>query len=734
MKLRSAVEAMAVIFVVMAAADRASALSGGFTYQGRLQQSGAPANGTCDLRFSLYDQAASGTQIGASDLQVGVAVQNGLFTVLVDEPGYFGSAAFDGSDRWLQVDVRCPSGTGSFTTLGPRQQLTATPYAFYTPVAGVADDLVCGGCVGANEIASGAVTSASIASGTIQQSHLAFTPGTVTSITAGTGLTGGTITTSGTIAANIGTAAGTVAAGNHTHAPSYWGLGGNGGTNPVTNFLGTTDNQALELRVNNTRILRLEPNATSPNLIGGFSGNSLGAGVHGATISGGGTLGFANQVTSHYGTVGGGEANTASGEMSTVSGGGNNTAQGASATVAGGSSNTASLDYSTVSGGYSNDASTIYATISGGWDNAITGGGAYGSIGGGRYNTASYEYATIGGGHSNSANANYATISGGGRSSPGDPSTGNRVTDDYGVIGGGGGNASGDGTGATDTATFATVGGGQANTASGSGAAVLGGQNNTASGKMATVGGGDGNSATDDGATVGGGVRNSAAAICATIAGGGPTSLFMPGNYVSQSHGTIGGGGGNRVEDEAGPLVEWYGTVSGGFYNTVTGSGATIGGGTLNGASGYSATIPGGELNTAAGNYSFAAGRKAIADGAGAFVWADSNDKELHAWGANQFVVRAVGGFWLVTAIDADGIPTEGMRLPAGSSQWEPIGAGGAQLSQSRSASSQQLEAENAALKERIEDLEGRLAAVEALLSLGDHGQGNTVSLLEGRP
>ena len=41
--------------------------------------------------------------------------------------------------------------------------------------------------------------------------------GTVTSITAGTGLTGGTITTSGTIAADIGTGATQVAAGNHDH-------------------------------------------------------------------------------------------------------------------------------------------------------------------------------------------------------------------------------------------------------------------------------------------------------------------------------------------------------------------------------------------------------------------------------------------------------------------------------------------------------------------------------------
>jgi hypothetical protein len=60
--------------------------------------------------------------------------------------------------------------------------------------------------------------------------------GTVSSITAGTGLTGGTITTSGTIAANFGTAAGTVCQGNDSrlsnartptaHAASHQNGGG----------------------------------------------------------------------------------------------------------------------------------------------------------------------------------------------------------------------------------------------------------------------------------------------------------------------------------------------------------------------------------------------------------------------------------------------------------------------------------------------------------------------------
>lgn len=44
---------------------------------------------------------------------------------------------------------------------------------------------------------------------------------------------------------------------------AFWRLTGNSGTNPVTNFLGTTDNQPLVLKTNNTERIRL---ANSGNL------------------------------------------------------------------------------------------------------------------------------------------------------------------------------------------------------------------------------------------------------------------------------------------------------------------------------------------------------------------------------------------------------------------------------------------------------------------------------------
>ena len=59
--------------------------------------------------------------------------------------------------------------------------------------------------------------------------------------------------------------------------------------------------------------MRTEQNATSPNLIGGYSENIINGGVVGGVISGGGSSGATNEVSANYATVGGGFDNTASG-------------------------------------------------------------------------------------------------------------------------------------------------------------------------------------------------------------------------------------------------------------------------------------------------------------------------------------------------------------------------------------------------------------------------------------
>ena len=501
---------------------QAEPLSYLFTYQGQLQQSGSAVNGTCDFQFSLWDAAGSGSppaggnQIGSTQAAGGWPVTDGLFTL----PLGFGFDAFTGVARWLQIAVRCPDGSGPYTTLSPRQALTAAPYALYAPSAGSAGDLSCMGCVGPGDLASGAVTSSKIATGTIQTSNLAFTPGSLTSITAGTGLTGGTITTNGTIAANIGTTAGTVAAGDHTHDNAYWSLTGNGSTSAGADFLGTTNNQALELKANNTRALRLEPNDHSPNLIGGHFGNTVTDGAVGATIGGGGLGGEVNRVTDDYGTIGGGSGNQAGD----------------------GAGRTDDRIYATVSGGWSNVASSDGTAIGGGVQNAAS--ASYATIGGGLRNSADALFATVGGGQANRAAGGYATIAGGGQSDPNDTATGNRATDNYATVGGGGNNQAGNNSGGAADAEYATVSGGGGNRASAQGATVAGGGGNQATGLYATVGGGVFNSAVADHATVPGGSGN--------IASG--AGSFAAGRLSLAAHvGSFVWGDGTRIAGSQGP-------------------------------------------------------------------------------------------------------------------------------------------------------------------------------------
>ncbi len=99
-----------------------------FTYQGYLDDGGAPAGGLYDFQFALYDNAAAGSQVGSTQAANAVTVNEGLFTVPLD----FGPAVFGGDARWLQISVRATGG-GAFTPLSPRQALTPAPVALSLP-------------------------------------------------------------------------------------------------------------------------------------------------------------------------------------------------------------------------------------------------------------------------------------------------------------------------------------------------------------------------------------------------------------------------------------------------------------------------------------------------------------------------------------------------------------------------------------------------------------------------
>ncbi len=308
-----------------------------FTYQGQLAVSGVPANGNYDFIFALYNSSSSGNEIGSPVVTNGLPVSNGLFNTSLD----FGSH-FNGTASWLAISVRT-NNAGNYIVLTPRQALTPTPNALFATGAANAASVVNGSITSA-AIANGAITSANIGSGQVVRSL----NGLQDAVTLAHG-NNVTITPSGNTL--------TIAAAS---SGANWSLTGNAGTTPGTDFLGTTDNQPLELWVGGSRALRLEPNANGPNVIGGFSGNSVGGGAYGATIAGGGVAGSANQVSANVSTIGGGLLNTIQATSSTIAGGYNNTIQGTSSG-------------SSIGGGEANLIQNIYGTIPGGYGNAVTG-------------------------------------------------------------------------------------------------------------------------------------------------------------------------------------------------------------------------------------------------------------------------------------------------------------------------------------------------------------------------
>lgn len=112
---------ISLLFFVFAAA--AHAQGSRFTYQGSLKVSGQPANGNFDIQFDLFPSIAGGSSVGTQTV-TNVAVVNGNFTVILD----FGSDVFTGVSRFLEVAFR-PAGSGAYTTLAPRTEVTSVPFA-----------------------------------------------------------------------------------------------------------------------------------------------------------------------------------------------------------------------------------------------------------------------------------------------------------------------------------------------------------------------------------------------------------------------------------------------------------------------------------------------------------------------------------------------------------------------------------------------------------------------------
>ena len=157
-----------------------------FTYQGRLQDGGAAANGSYDFRFTLWDASSGGAQqpqtapvtVNLSNVQVTA----GNFSVQLD----FGGTAFPGADRYLEMSVQL-AGTGPFTTLSPRTRVTGTPYALRSVSAANADTVADGSISSAklgSNLTLGGTTTGTFSGPLTGNASTATTAGNVTGVVA----------------------------------------------------------------------------------------------------------------------------------------------------------------------------------------------------------------------------------------------------------------------------------------------------------------------------------------------------------------------------------------------------------------------------------------------------------------------------------------------------------------------------------------------------------------------
>ena len=117
-----------------------------FTYQGKLTDSAAAANGQYDFLFTVWGSDTGGLPVSGDILLENVQVTSGIFTVNLD----FGTAPFDSlTDNHLEIKVRPGVSVGAFTVLSPRQRITSSPYSIKTLKANSADSLssMCALCV-----------------------------------------------------------------------------------------------------------------------------------------------------------------------------------------------------------------------------------------------------------------------------------------------------------------------------------------------------------------------------------------------------------------------------------------------------------------------------------------------------------------------------------------------------------------------------------------------------------
>ena len=291
-----------------------------------------------------------------------------------------------------------------------------------------------------------------------------------------------------------------------------WLLTGNAGTNSGTNYLGTNDTAAFEIHIDNLdastggnhRVIKYQMGSTSPNIIGGSSANTLGAGLSGAAVLSGGSITNPNVVNDSFSVIAGGDDNKidTDADHAFIGSGRQNYINGLFSMIGGGEDNIIAAD------------SADHNVITGGLGN-IELDPSFGVIAGGAFNYLGWDSwsSSIGGGWNDSIFTNWATIGGGA----------------YNFIDG--------------YCTGSTIAGGDSNRIGAAGYAFIGGGfHNKAWGEYTTIGGGYKDSTFGLYSFLGGGQLNKIdfGSTYSTLAGGYE-------NYISSAYGFLGGGQNNMI-------------------------------------------------------------------------------------------------------------------------------------------------------------------------------------------
>ena len=437
-------------------------------------------------------------------------------------------------------------------------------------------------------------------------------------------------------------------------AQNTWNLDGNFVVPGL--FLGSTNFEAVDFRVGNIRVLRIEPDprdAQAGNIIGGFIGNRVDQpGSGGNVIGGGGWSGGPNIVRSNSQGVfiGAGAANRIGPYVNdaVIVGGGNNTVESYNSFVGSGRRNTIRAD-------------SIYSSIVGGDDNMILTNARHSVIVGGFGNRIGEQSSFIGGGSANSIGTNCfdGVIVGG---------VENKI-EDFGLRGFVGGGLLN-----TNRGPYSFIGGGFENLTRGDGSTVPGGFFNSALGDYSFAAGvmagalhrgcfvwADSlgvpfNSTADEQFSVraGGGVRFETGGAGMTVDGqrvlvgkatvddanhSGIVNMVngSPFNFVSSSvyGATIGGGGAANYNgfSALNIVAADFGTVSGGKNNRSDGMLATVGGGSDNRSSGFAATVSGGQFNVSSGaSATIGGGSNNVSSGGSSVIGGGANNASSGAF------------------------------------------------------------------------------------------------------